>query len=191
MFSYCCFISALQCNNCNSISTVIYFYFLFTLFTSSSVLQCGSVRIELKLYFETFLYFRHAWASFRASSNMNCRLLPEYQFLSWAVEKQCWTEWLCWEIALEPKTRKTTYEKESWVVRALEPASFWRENVIAVVILPRGFSDNAVAAKISWSNGSFIIWRSGEYIIVTSPEGLFRNKDYITLFIITNYDTQL
>ena len=76
-------------------------------------------------------------------------------------------------------------------MRALELASFWRENVIAVVILPRGFSENAVAAKISWSNGSFIIWRSGEYIIVTFPDGLFRNKDCITLFIVTNYDTQL
>ena len=27
------------------------------------------------------------------------------------------------------------------------------------------------------------------YFIVTSPKGLFRNNDYITLFIITNYNT--
>ena len=41
------------------------------------------------------------------------------------------------------------YKNENWVVRAREPASFWRENVIAIVILPQGFSKNAVAAKIS------------------------------------------
>ena len=27
------------------------------------------------------------------------------------------------------------------------------------------------------------------YFIVTSPKGLFRNNDYVTLFIITNYNT--
>ena len=27
------------------------------------------------------------------------------------------------------------------------------------------------------------------YFIVTSPKGFFRNNDYITLFIITNYNT--
>ena len=29
------------------------------------------------------------------------------------------------------------------------------------------------------------------YFIVTSPKGLFRNNDYITLFIIPNYNSTL
>ena len=75
----------------------------------------------------------------------------------------------CWQQrALDSKTRTTTSTRFSlyWVLRTREPASFWRENMIAVVILLQVFTKMLVVAETSFVScqmlGDFISLRSGE-----------------------------